>query len=176
MALSLSDCSPTLRWPRQAAASRRSSLRSWKRFSQTECSRRPRPTPTAMNTTRPTEPLRMVSPGRSGGSSATGRGRGDTLWSRGDSTSDLRWRECSHNLHKYAVFVCTLCFYWAASGAITVSPSCSAAERLNEKRIVPANFSWSECVKMTVKKSLGYILQHIRRKVCWAASASTKLQ
>lgn len=41
---------------------------------------------TAMSMMRPSEPLRVVSPGRRGGSSATGRGRGDNRLSPGDIT------------------------------------------------------------------------------------------
>lgn len=105
IAPSLSDHSLTLRWPKQAAALRRSSPPSWKKFSQTEFSPQLRRTLTAMSTTRPTGPPRVVSPGRRGGSSATGRGRGDTLSSRGEITSNQRCKECNHG-HKYAEFVC----------------------------------------------------------------------
>lgn len=76
---SLFDHSPTLRWPKQAAASKRSSHPSSKRFSQTPCFLRPRRTLTATNTTRPTGLLMAAFPGQRGESNATGRGRGGTL-------------------------------------------------------------------------------------------------
>ena len=82
----LSDHSPTLRWPRQAAALNCSSPPSWEKFSQTEFSQWLRQTLTAMSTTRPTGPVRAVSPGQRGGNSATGRGRGDSRSSQGDIT------------------------------------------------------------------------------------------
>lgn len=90
LSLFLFDHSLTLRWPKQAAASRHSSHPSWKKFSQTEFFLRLRRTLTAMNTMRHTGLLMVAFPGQRGGSNATGRGRGDTLSSQGDITSNQR--------------------------------------------------------------------------------------
>lgn len=85
--VSLCPCSPTQRWPRQAAVWRRSSSRSSERFFQTERSLWPRTILTATSMTRPTRQQGAVSPGPRGGSSATGRGRGEIPSSPEDTTS-----------------------------------------------------------------------------------------
>lgn len=85
--VSLCPCSPTRRWPRQAAVWRCSSSRSSERFFQTERSLWPRMIPTAMSTTRPTGQQGALSPGLRGGSSATGRGKGEIPSSPEDTTS-----------------------------------------------------------------------------------------
>lgn len=159
ISLSLSDHSPTLRWPKLAAASRRSSSPSWKKFSQKEFSPLLRWNLTAMSMMRPTGPPTVVSPGQRGGSSATGRGRGETLSSRGGITSN-------HG-HKYAVFACNYavfiqrpvglqhCFHsviwkelqFVVCNNITVLPSDGSWTHWNNSSDiwkVGANCSWSE--------------------------------
>lgn len=84
---SLSPHSPTQRWPRRAAVWRCSSSPSSERFFQTERSPWPRTIPTATSTTRPTGQRAAGSPGPRGGSSATGRGRGEIPSSPEDTTS-----------------------------------------------------------------------------------------
>lgn len=86
----------TRRWPRRAAAWRRSSSRSSDRFFQTERSLWPRTTPTATSTTRPAGLRGAVFPGPRGGSSATGRGRGEIPSSPEDTTSKNTKMEDNH--------------------------------------------------------------------------------
>lgn len=102
--LSFPDNSRTPRWLKQAVVLRCSSSPSWKRFSPTESSLRLSWTPTVTSTMRATGPLRGGSPGLSGGSNATGRGRGETLSSQGDIISSCMWRECSHG-HKCCICI-----------------------------------------------------------------------
>lgn len=93
-----SDRSLTLRWPRQAAASRCSSCQNWKTFSQIEISRWLSSILTAMSMTRPAGPLMAASSGQRGGSSVTGKGRGGSRSSRGGITSNwmvIRKKLCS---------------------------------------------------------------------------------
>lgn len=86
---SLSAHSPTRRWPRQAAVCRCSSSPNSEGFFQTERSLWPRTILTATSTTRPTGQRGAGSPGPRGGSSATGRGRGEIPSSPEDTTSEI---------------------------------------------------------------------------------------
>lgn len=96
----LSDYSPTLRWPKQGAAWRRSSPQSWKTFSQIDISRWLRWILTATSMTRPAGLLMAASSGQRGGSSVTGRGRGVSRSSRGGITSNrtVGKKLCTQNL------------------------------------------------------------------------------
>lgn len=112
--VSLCPCSPTRRWPRQAAVWRGSSSRSSERFFQTEHSLWPRTIPTATSTTRPTGQQGAVSPGPRGGSSATGRGRGEIPSSPEDTTSKSTKMEDSHG------YTCAVVYFFRWSAGYSV--------------------------------------------------------